>query len=273
MPLVPASAASDLPQSSASMSNTKLAVTWADLLLLAILCTIGAGVCALSARVAGAAMDDRVPKEAAFLDSAGLPRLELALAAAGEERMALHAQLRELRLRQLRDSSALALVDEDAAVIGTARQPVPPGAADSLARERARVLRSLRTDSALAVRLRAEEAHAGDTVTARHRTVSATRKHAGDRYGAARRHFTEERTLWTAGGALAAVTLLMVATAWGLRRRTSAGSPVHATRVIVTASATTVVILVYQLLGAPFTLLLAALAALIALLVVLKHAS
>jgi hypothetical protein len=247
---------------------TKLVFSWADLLLIAVLSTAGAGICALSARVAAKAMADDAPKEAAFQDSAGVPRLERALAAAGEERSAVIAQIRELRFRRMRDSSALGVAEAEL------RAARPPGsaAADSLARERARLLNSLRTDSALAVRLGAAAALLRDTVAARARSLAAARRSSGELYGAARDGFELWRTLFTAAGALAGVALLLGAARVALRPASGREPGVHASLVLRTTAVVVAVILAHQLLGAPLTLLLGALAALVFLFPRVKHA-
>jgi hypothetical protein len=254
------------------MSNTKLAFTWADLLLVLVLSTIGAGVCALSARVAEKAMAPRAPREAAFQDSAGVLRLEQALSVAGDERNAIAAQLRELGFRQMRDSVALVLADSDVVMLQAAKPPASRGAIDSLGRERTRLRRSLRVDAALAVRLRAAAARMGDSVASSRRAVATARKDGGRSYRAAQRRFALERTGWTAGVALAGTSLLLGITAFALRPRPGRTRPVRRGRVIGISAGITTLFLAHQVLGAPLTLLMGALIALILLLPMVQHA-
>lgn len=255
------------------MSNSKLAFTWADLLLILVLSTIGAGVCALSARVTERAMAPRAPKEAAFQDSAHVPRLEQALSAAGDERNAVAAQLRELRFRQMRDSVALVLADSDLVTLRSAKPPTSRTVLDSLDRERTRLQRALRTDATLAVRLRAAATGMGDSVASNRQAVAVARRDAGKRYREAQRDFALERAGWTAAGTIVASALLLGITAIALRTRSGHTRLVRRGRDIGISAALIALFLAQQLLGAPLMLLLGAVIALFALLPHVNHAS
>jgi hypothetical protein len=255
------------------MSDTKHALTWADILLILVLSTVGAGVCVLAVRTTGKAMAGRAPGEAAFQDSAGVPRLEQALSEAGDERSAVATRLRELRFRQMRDSAGLALADADLVTLRTATPPAPRVATDSLVRERTRLHRSLRTDAALAVRLRAAATAIGDTMIVRRRAVADARRSAAERFRGARRRFALERAGWTAAGATTAAALLLATAAFLLRPRPGRTALVRRGRAIGISAVLIALSLAHQLLGAPLTILLGALAALLALLPHVNHAS
>ncbi|HEX8273681.1 MAG TPA: hypothetical protein VF615_13680 [Longimicrobiaceae bacterium] len=255
------------------MSESKLALTWADLLLILVLSTIGSGVCALSAHVAERAMAPRAPKEAAFHQSARVPHLEQALSAAGDERNGIAAQVRELRFRQMRDSVGLVLADSDLVTQKSAEPPVSRAVLDSLSRERTRLQRSLRMDAMLAVQLRAAAARMSDSVASSRRALNAARKDAGKRYRAAQRRFALERAGWTAGGVVAASAMLLAITAFSLRPRPNHTPLVRRGRDIGISAAFIALFVCQQLLGAPLTLLLGAVIALFALLPHVNHAS
>ncbi len=247
------------------MSQTKLAYSWADLLLVAVLSTLGAGICALAGHAARTAMIEDRPEAAAYQDSAGVERLERARAEAGDEHAALRAHYRETRLRLLRDSVMLGLLAE------TAPPTNPPSAAGAEA-ERARLRRSLRADSALGPRLAAAAEDVADTMAARHRALAAARKSADERYGEARAAFARRIAGWTVAGAALGVALLLAVSGLLLPRAADGEPGVHRALVLRTAAGVIALSLVYQLLGGPVTLLLGAAGALVLLLPLVKHA-
>jgi hypothetical protein len=255
------------------MSDTKFAFTWADLLLILVLSTVGAGVCGLSARIAERTPASRAPREAAFQDSAGLPPLEQALSAAGDERAAVATQLRELRFRQMRDSAALSLLDTDLEALRSARPAASPASLDTLEHERTRLQRALRADSSLAVRMGDAAKAMGDTVNARRRAVADARSKAGGLYRDAQRRFALEQAGATAGGTIVVIAVLLgIATV--MLRPPKIGTPlVQRGRDIGISAVLISLFLAYQLLGGPVTLLLAAVIALFALLPNLHHVS
>lgn len=177
------------------MSNAKLALTRADVLLIAATVAVGSVICALSAEVVDYLTAPNAPKEIALKDSFQIPRLEQELSTARERRASGLARLRELEMQRIADNAGLQMARSDLAALPGKVRGARQRTQDSLVKSIATLTRAVAgnaimasgyeamtrvADSAVAVRARAF-AIASDSVDSRMRAAKI--KHALARAG------------------------------------------------------------------------------------------
>ncbi|MGH2709427.1 MAG: hypothetical protein ACRDJK_14195, partial [Actinomycetota bacterium] len=177
------------------MPDSKIAVSWADLLLITLISGLGAGAWL----AAGAAVQrwtaEGAPSERAQADSLGVHRLERALEVAEGNRSFADERARELRLDRMRHETALRLALAQRSPAAAGRPVKAPG--DSTAAEVERLERSLQADSVLVLLLEQQVQRQDSVAVARRDALEQARGEAGRRYRARSAAFGLQRTAWT----------------------------------------------------------------------------
>jgi len=213
------------------MPESKVAVSWGDVLLIVTVAALGGGVCALSATLVDYVMARQAPTELAMQDTLHIGQLEQQLATARDDRAFVLAQRRDVAMRRVRNDAAQRM--------NQAALPLLPLAADSgaratppprtPARDSATALaRAQQADSIIAISLDAAMLKADsavvrltDSLTVAKRAVALRLRLAQMRYAAKRAGFTMLAALLGIG----VITLVIRGAmygggeAWQLRRK------------------------------------------------------
>ena len=243
------------------MTDTKLAVSWGDVLLLAAVAIVGSGICALSAVVVGYFMAPGVPKEAALSDSLGVPRLEQRVVTAREDRGFLLAQRREVGMQRARDAAALRMNDDDLRSLGPPAPRTRSAVRDSLERARVALARSRRADSLMALALDSMMARADDSVAVRASALEQVKAAVDAQLRRAQIWHAAAKILWTALGAIAGVGFLVLLIQHALRPRPGDTSPSRAAYVVVPAVLLIALVFMHQVGGPMLTVSVASVVA------------
>jgi hypothetical protein len=236
------------------MSDTKLAVSWGDVLLLAAVAVVGSGICALSAAVVAFLMTPAAPKESALGDAMHVPQLEQRLATAREDRGFILAQRRELAMQRSRSAAAQRMNEDDIRALGPQAPREKNVVRDSLVRAGVVLARARRADSLMALSLDAMKSSADDSVAVRERAFEIAKDSVEAQLRMAQMQHAGWKILWTALGAILGVGILLLSIHQAMKPRNGEPAKPRARFVIGPALLIIALVFMHQVGGAMFTL-------------------